>query len=518
MRNLRSRPARRLLLAAAGAIGFVPAVPNVSLHAQPASTDGLRAATRGLALLDSAIAANGGLDRLRAVEDLTIRYRGRRWMAYQSRSAVPPWTTQPTLMDLVVDIKNNRVYRFSETRYPEDFLFAGVQMITGTNAYFYDPTRAGFNDVINRATVAANQTMASRREVPALELLQARDRSESVRWVGERSDGGRRLQGVSYAQPNGAIYTLWVDAGTKRLARLEWLRDDAVDGDQVASYDYSGYRMEGTIPVPTRLVERRNGELVRDDSLAIAIDTRPADSLFTPPATGYGEASPVTGPESEPVRKLADNVWLLQQLPGGNRVMFVAFRDHVLVFEAPTPQAAATAVLEAVRRTVPGKPVRYVTFSHPHDDHGGGLRPYIAEGTTIVTTPGNRRFIETVARAKHTLRPDVLSSSGRTPVVETFSKKRVFTDGDMTVELHDIGPTSHAEEIVLAYLPKQRLIFQGDLLILPPRGDPAPANRLTAEFAQAIDRLGLQVDTIAGVHGRVGTLADLRAAVARRRP
>jgi hypothetical protein len=39
---------------------------------------------------------------------------------------------------------------------------------------------------------------------------------------------------------------------------------------------------------------------------------------------------------------------------------------------------------------------------------------------------------------------------------------------------------------------------------------------LTTEFAQAVERLGLEVDTIAGVHGRVGTLADLREAVAKR--
>jgi glyoxylase-like metal-dependent hydrolase (beta-lactamase superfamily II) len=438
-------------------------------------------------------------------------------MAYQSKSASPPWTTQPSVTDMVVDLKNNRVWRYNENHYPQDFLFAGTQIIRGPDAFFFDPTRVGMNDAISRATGPQNPTMGPRREVPALEMLQARDRSESVRWIGERNDGGRRLQGVSYAQPNGAIYTLWIDAATKRLARLEWLRDDAVDGDQLASYDYSGYRMEGTIPVPTRLVERRNGDLVRDDSLAIAIDTHPADSVFTTPKTGYAEGSPITGPESEQVRKLAENVWLLQQLPGGNRVMVVAFRDHVLVFEAPTPQAAATAVLDAVRRTVPGKPVRYVTFSHPHDDHGGGLRPYIAEGTTIVTTPGNRRFIETIAGAKHTLRPDVLSASPRAPVIETFTKKRVFTDGDMTVELHDIGPTSHADEIVLAYLPKQRLIFQGDLLILPPRGNVGPANMLTTEFAQAVERLRLEVDTIAGVHGRVGTLADLREAVAKRK-
>ena len=499
------------------AVTVIIVAPNAASPQAP-NANALGAATRGLALVDSAIDANGGLDRLRAVEDLTVRYRGRRWMAYQSKSAGPPWTTQPTLSDLVVDIRNDRVWRYTETRYPADFVFTSAQILRGQDALIFDPTRAGFNDEIRRATGPQNPTMALRRELPALELLQARDRPESVRWIGDRIEGGRRWNGVSYAQPNGAVYTLWIDVATKRLARLEWLRDDAVDGDQLASYDYSGYRLEGTIPVPTRLVERRNGDVVRDDSLAIAIDSRPADSVFTPPATGFAEGAPIKGPESEQVRKLAENVWLLQQLPGGNRVMFVAFRDHVLVFEAPIPQAAATAVLDAVRRTVPGRPVRYVTFSHAHDDHAGGLRPYIAEGTTIVTTPGNRRFIERIARAKHTLRPDALSASAKAPVIETFTKKRVFTDGEMTVELHDIGPTSHSDEIVMAYLPKQRLIFQGDLLILPPRGDPTPANRLTAEFAQAIERLGLEVDAIAGVHGRVGTMADLRDALARRQP
>ena len=325
---------------------------------------------------------------------------------------------------------------------------------------------------------------------------------------------------MSYAEPNGAVYELWIDAGTKRLTHLDWIRDDAVEGDQLARYTYSGYRLEHGIPVPMLLVERRNGELIREDTLAITIDTHPEATLFAPPTTGFGEAgeSRPTGPEAEPIRKLAENVWLLQQLPGGNRVMFVAFRDFVLVFETPTPQNAGTAVIDAVSRTVPGKPIRYAVFSHHHDDHGGGLRPYVAAGVTIVTTPSNRRFVEQVASAKHMLRPDALSASPRAPVIETFTKKRVISDGEMTVELHDIGPTSHVDEIVMAYLPKEKLVFQGDLIILPERGEPAPANTLTVEFARAIDRLGLDVQTIAGVHGRVGTMSDLRAAVASRAP
>ena len=499
-------------------IAVTLSAPNAA-HSQAVAgaTEQLRATARGLALIDSAIAAHGGSAKLRSIEDATVRYRGRRWMAYQSTTSSPPWVTQPTYTDLVMDLKNDRLYRYTVNRFPLDFTFSGAQAAVGTNVVLWDPSRAGQGDAIRRVTASGSQTVQARREIPAFELLQVRDRAESVRWIGEKTEDGRKLQGVSYAQPNGAIYTLWIDASTKHLTRLEWLRDDAVDGDQLASYTYSGYRTEQGIPVPSRLVERRNGELVRDDTLSIELDSRPADSLFTGPSSGFADGSPTTGPEGEAIRKLADNVWLLQQLPGGNRVMFVAFRDYVLVLEAPTPQIAATAVMDAVKKTVPGKPIRYVAFSHAHDDHSGGLRPYIAEGVTLVTTAKTRSFVDRVASAKHTLRPDALSLAPRAPVLETFTKKRVFTDGDMSVELHDIGPTSHIDEIVMAYLPKQKLIFQGDLAILPARGAVPAANALTAEFAKAIARLGLDVEVIAGVHGRVGSLTDVHEAVGKRR-
>jgi glyoxylase-like metal-dependent hydrolase (beta-lactamase superfamily II) len=497
---------------------FLAAALLASPSSAVAQPSALESATRALALIDSSIVAHGGAARLRAIEDVSIRFRGTRQMAYQSETLTRPWTTQPTEVDLVIDFRNNRIMRHGINRYPRDFAFDGTVVTTPQGSFYYDPSRAGLGDAFVRFPGGPVATHQARRELPALQILLLRDHAESLRWLGSRGEGGARLTGVSYAEPDGAVYELWLDAATKRLIRLEWLRDDPVDGDQLASYTYSGYRVEKGIPVPSRLVECRNGELVRDDSLAIAIDTRPADALFAPPASGYTEIrNPQPGgAAAEPVKKLADNVWLLQQLPGGNRVMFVAFRDYVLVFETPTPQEAATAVLEAVRRTVPGKPVRYAAFTHHHDDHGGGLRPYIAEGVTIVTTPSNRAFVEHVAKTKHTLRPDALSTAPRAPVVETFTGKRVFTDGEMAVELHDIGPTSHVDEIVMAWLPREKLVFQGDLLILPDRGEPGPANSLTVEFARAIDSLGLDVQTIAGVHGRVGTIAELRAAVARR--
>src|SRR5687768_5923857 len=257
----------------------------------PRASDGLASAARALALIDSAIVAHGGMDQLRAVEDLTIRYRGRRWMAYQSPTLARPWATQPTFADVVLDFKNNRLMQNREIRYPVDFVFSSTQITTPQQSWFWDPKRTGLGDAVVKFPGAPVATNPNRRELPAFELMEVRNRRESARWTGEETVGGTRLQGVSYSQPNGAIYTLWIDAATKRLARLDWLRDDAVDGDQLASYEYSAYRVESGIPVPTRLVERRNGELIRDDTLTYVFNSRPAETLFVAPTSGYTETT-----------------------------------------------------------------------------------------------------------------------------------------------------------------------------------------------------------------------------------
>jgi glyoxylase-like metal-dependent hydrolase (beta-lactamase superfamily II) len=493
---------------------------GTSLGAQrvdiPADDPGFRSAARALAVVERAIAAHGGEARIRAVQDVSVRARGRRWMTYQSHKLGPPWDQQPTFLDLVMDFRNSRLMRHTIARYPVDFAFEGMQVLTPQGNFFYDPSRAGMGDVVVRfrggAPVASHP---ARRDVPAFLLLMVRERAASLRYGGERVLDGKRTHALTYADGDGSLQTLYVDAATNQLAAFEFLRDDAVVGDQVVLISFPSYRDASGIMMPTRVIERRNGELVREDTLTITVDTHPADSLFAAPAAGYTETESMspTGAEAEAIRKLADNVWLLQQVPGGNKVMFVAFRDYVLVFEAPTPQNAASVVMDAIRRTVPGKPVRYVTFSHHHDDHGAGLRTYIVEGVTIVTTPLNARFVRDIATARHTLRPDALSVSPKAAVVETLQGKRVFTDGEMTVELHDIGPTSHVNELVIAYFPKEKLVFQGDALIVPAMGEIAKANALTRDFSAALQRLGLDVQTIAGVHGRVGTIDDLRKAM-----
>jgi glyoxylase-like metal-dependent hydrolase (beta-lactamase superfamily II) len=182
--------------------------------------------------------------------------------------------------------------------------------------------------------------------------------------------------------------------------------------------------------------------------------------------------------------------------------------------EAPLGDERSQAVMAAIRETIPGKPVKYVVPTHFHYDHTPGLRSYMAAGATIVTTPGNKAFLERLAAAPHTVRPDALARAPRAPVIETFARKRVFTDATTTLELHDIGPNPHVAEAVVAYLPGPKIAFQSDLVGLPADGPLPPVTPAMTDFVAKLKQLGLQVETVTGGHGRVGTMDEVAKAVA----
>ena len=85
------------------------------------------------------------------------------------------------------------------------------------------------------------------------------------------------------------------------------------------------------------------------------------------------------------------------------------------------------------------------------------------------------------------------------------------------LELYDIGPNPHANEILVAYLPKEKILFQADLLNAAPNGSIPIAQDATLSFSEKLQQLGLQVEKIYGVHGRAATPAELQASVEKRR-
>jgi glyoxylase-like metal-dependent hydrolase (beta-lactamase superfamily II) len=69
----------------------------------------------------------------------------------------------------------------------------------------------------------------------------------------------------------------------------------------------------------------------------------------------------------------------------------------LIVIEGPQGDERSAAVIAEVKKTVPGKPIRYLVNTHHHFDHSSGVRGFAAEGATIVTHEINRAFFERAA-------------------------------------------------------------------------------------------------------------------------
>ena len=325
---------------------------------------------------------------------------------------------------------------------------------------------------------------------------------------------------ISVLRPDNQLLTLSIDAQTNLLTRYGYLYADPVTGDSEIAQTYSGYHPVGKLQLPSGRVLYNSGGVIQEtEYIDLQLNTRPAESLFKGPEGFEKLAAPPATPPPPAVSKIAEDVYILEGLNGGtHNVLFVAFNDYVLVVEAPEQILYANNSVQAlakIKETVPGKPIKYLVLTHHHSDHAGGFREYVAEGTTIVTTAETKSFLEKAAATGSSLLPKI---SVKKMNIETLeNKKRVFSDDKHVVELYDVGPNPHAKEMLVVYLPKEKILFQADLLNAAPNGTFPIAQDPTISFSEKLQQLGLNVEKIYGVHGRAATPEELRTSIERRR-
>ena len=474
-----------------------------------------RSYQKARAVLEKALAAHGGVDRIRALDNVSLEYDGMRTMINQSRRAAPPWDTEPVSGKFIVDRKNSRMFTLTSTSYPGIGAFSGALAITGNEGLHWEPPKNHHGSEASR--LSGSQTdgpwASAPRWIPPLLLLSAWENGTNLRWIESFEKNGRRFEAIAFVQRDKASLVLTIDAATYLLEGYESIRDDGVYGDTTDFTRYHEYKELAGVKFPARRSEYANGELARELTLRFGVDTTLDESLFKLPA-GYSMPAQPEG-ETPRIRKIGDGVYLDTETSG---VMIVEFEDFLLVVECPDSFWMAQSTIDAVKQAIPGKPIKYVVPSHTHGDHGGGARAYFHAGIALVTTRGHVDFYEKLARIEQTIRPDPLSLNPRTPVIETFKNKRVITDGTQTVELHDVGPTAHSAEITIVHLPKQRIVWQADLIFTPMTGAGLNAAMpIGVEFAKKLKALRITSfdQLVEGHHARVISLAEFRESLKR---
>lgn len=458
-------------------------------------------------VLDKSVAAYGGLENLRSIENVSFRVEGDTVHRNQSRKTFMAERT-PYAAEFVIDAKNTRFGQVQKGGYPGGFSWHNGLVINKTNGFSLDFIRNVVREFSNLPPAAFRQRLSW---MPQFVVLNAVDRASRLRFLGKTEFDRRPHSVVSYANEDGAEVALYFDDKTNLLSKFETLGTDVFAGDVVSETIFTGYRTDGSRQIPTGRMTKTNDELTAEIRFfEVAFNKPLAEDLFKAP----DGMKPFTPPaNTNPVNKLAENVYTV--VAGGYNVLFVDFKDFIFVMEAPGGDNVSRQAIEQIKKTVPGKPIRYVAVTHHHDDHAGGVRTYIAEGATLIAAPGEKSFFEKIAKSKFTIDPDTLTRNPQPLKIEIVQGgKRVLTDGATTVEILDIGAGPHTDEMLVAYLPNEKILFQGDLLNNPSNGDAAIANDTTAHFAKWIETKKLAVEKIVPVHGTVQTLNELRQAVA----
>jgi glyoxylase-like metal-dependent hydrolase (beta-lactamase superfamily II) len=234
------------------------------------------------------------------------------------------------------------------------------------------------------------------------------------------------------------------------------------------------------------------------------------EGLSGVPAGGATGARAPVEPE-----KIADGVWALTPRAEGS--ILVEFNNYVVMVEGPGSEAYTMAALADVKKLTPNKPIKYVINTHHHSDHAGGLRAYVAEGIPIITHEAHKKYYEEVIlKNRHTINPDRLARAPRPAIIDAMKDKRVLTDGSMTVEIHLLRNNAHAEGLLVAYLPKEKLLIQADSYIPRPGAPPLPApSPYTINLVDNVTRLKLDVDRVVQIHGGISPYGDVLAAAGR---
>ena len=469
-----------------------------------AASSSVSAQRPGRPLLDDVARAMGGAERILAVRTLMLEGTGEMYNLGQGMSPAAP-------LPVYAVTGYRRSFDFANRRWRQE-LTRQPQFITGNTSP--QPLKSAWDGVA--FDIGADGT--SRRSAGRADIDRAYELAyhpigfiQMALAAGTQVTEAAQAGGLRHVRMNagGSRYSLFVDSRTKLPVRIEKIVYHPMLGDVVMATRFADWQDAGGIRVPMRITQRLAGRWPIMDTRVVTarINTEVGD-LVAPPAVRA--ASPVPAPVAVTADEVAPGVWHLAGQT--HHSVAIEMQNEILLVEAPLNDARTLAVIKRARELRPGKPLRRVIDTHHHFDHAGGLRAAISEGLTIVTHSGNAAFVNDLARQRHSIVGDALSSDPKPARVEIVGAKRVISDGNRSVELHHLRGSPHSATMLIVYLPAEKILIQADAYNPPAAGATvAPSYPFAPNLVDNIDRLRLAVDRIVPIHGPVIPIAQLRS-------
>lgn len=193
-------------------------------------------------------------------------------------------------------------------------------------------------------------------------------------------------------------------------------------------------------------------------------------------------------PPAMSVEKVAENVYLFTY--NVHRSLFVVTDEAVLATDPQSAEAASRFVEEI--RKVTAAPIRYLVYSHHHNDHASGGRAF-----------GDAAIVAHSKVLGH-IQGDIA------PPDLTFDDEASIYLGDLEVRLIYPGP-SETESNLIVHVPARKVAFMVDSVFVRALPWRNMAGADPREWIAALERLdALDFEILAPGHGPTGKKEDVR--------
>ena len=462
--------------------------------------------------LDAAVAALGGKDRILGVRTLVLEGTGENLSFGQNHTPFAESKFEITALRRVYDFANRRWFH-DQTRVPR-FPTANTNpqrqrfgLDGAPNGVAYN---IGNNDVMARASdqVAADRTHEFVLHPVGFVKAAFTPGTE----ISEEAAGTLRRVRIN---PAGVKYAMYVDPRTNLPVRIERIVYQPMLGDVALNVELGDWRDVSGIRVPMHMAQRY-------ENLFTIADYRFTNAAVNADAGNIAATDSVRGVAVQAGQPAAPTIVIDSIAPGvwsvagqSHHTIAIEQSNQLVLVEAPQSEARTLAAIEAARAIRPDKPASVLINTHHHFDHSGGVRAAISQGFTIVTHEGNREFYERVLfPRRHFIQQDRLSQNPKPMRLMPVSDRYVRADSVRPIEVYAV-PSDHSGSMLVVYLPNERILIQADLYNPPAANAVNPVFPFARALVENVQRRGLAVDRVVGIHGRPVPWSDIVAAAQR---
>jgi glyoxylase-like metal-dependent hydrolase (beta-lactamase superfamily II) len=210
-------------------------------------------------------------------------------------------------------------------------------------------------------------------------------------------------------------------------------------------------------------------------------------------------------PDDE-ITKLADDVYLFRHQ--FHQALFITTPQGVIVTDPISADAAIWLKTEIAKLT--DQPVRYVVYSHHHNDHITGGSVFAGSATVVSHAAAREKILQ--------------AADPTTPVPDVTFTDRMFIDlGGKHVELIYTGK-NHSDNSLVVLLPQNKLLFAVDFIPVETVAYRTMRSDYPDDWIESLKQVEqLDFEVLVPGHGKIGRkehvrlfrgyLEDLKAAV-----